>query len=258
MSVRDYLRLLRNPFTEYIYFLVNRFSNHRKSRRLVQEYLAIVTDSLVGSNVRIFRGARVNRAQIGDYSYIGERSTVTLAEIGKFCCVGPGCVLGTSLHPSKGFVSMHPAFYSTRAQVGITFSDRDYFKEQQKVTIGNDVWIGTNVIVVDGVRIGDGAIIGAGAVVTSDVPPYAIFGGVPAKLLRFRFDEQTIARLLQTRWWERDQEWLRTNFHRFHSLDAFFAEPTLDEGLSDAHRPYDGTHTRDDSFPIARDPSDGE
>jgi virginiamycin A acetyltransferase len=71
-------------------------------------------------------------------------------------------------------------------------------------TVGNDVWIGNGATIMPGVTIGDGAIIATGAVVTKDVPPYAIVGGNPATLLRYRFDEATIARLLALRWWEWD------------------------------------------------------
>jgi acetyltransferase-like isoleucine patch superfamily enzyme len=70
------------------------------------------------------------------------------------------------------------------------------------VKIGNDVWIGARVMVMDGVTIGDGAVIAAGSVVTHDVPPFAIVGGVPARVIKYRFDEQTIADLLRLRWWD--------------------------------------------------------
>ncbi len=75
----------------------------------------------------------------------------------------------------------------------------DMFKH---VTIGNDVWTGHNVNVMAGVNVGDGAVIAAGSVVTKDVPPYAIVGGVPATVIRYRFGERTIERLLRLKWWE--------------------------------------------------------
>ena len=78
--------------------------------------------------------------------------------------------------------------------------------------VGNDVWIGENVFFQGGVIIGDGAVVLAGAVVTKDVPPYAIVGGVPAKVLKYRYDEETIKFLLSIKWWDKDVNWLRDNW----------------------------------------------
>src|SRR5690606_40549227 len=78
-----------------------------------------------------------------------------------------------------------------------------------RVSVGSDVWIGAGSIVLDGISIGDGAIIAAGAVVNKDVPPYAIVGGVPARIIRYRFDEETRAALLEWRWWDLDNSKLQ-------------------------------------------------
>ncbi len=74
------------------------------------------------------------------------------------------------------------------------------------VDIGNDVWIGRGATIMPGVSVGHGAIIGTGAVVTRDVQPYAVVGGVPARLIRYRFPAETIAKLLAIRWWDWDDE----------------------------------------------------
>lgn len=73
---------------------------------------------------------------------------------------------------------------------------------RKRVVIGNDVWIGIRCIIMDGVSIGDGAVVAAGSVVTKDVAPYAIVGGVPAKVIRFRFNDSVIEKLLQLKWWD--------------------------------------------------------
>jgi hypothetical protein len=70
--------------------------------------------------------------------------------------------------------------------------------------IGNDVWIGDRAFIMAGVRIGDGAVVAAGAVVTKDVPPYAVVGGVPARIIKYRFDQPTVDKLLELKWWRYD------------------------------------------------------
>ena len=90
--------------------------------------------------------------------------------------------------------------------------------------IGDDVWIGTNVVILPGVHIGQGAIIGAGAVVTKDVPPYACMGGVPARLLKYRFPKETIEKLLKINWSQKDDEWIKNNIELFYDVDKFISE----------------------------------
>ncbi len=92
-------------------------------------------------------------------------------------------------------------FYSTSCQNGTTLCKKNSFEETKQTHIGNDVYIGANVFVLDGVTIGDGAVVGAGAVVVHDVPPYAVVVGVPAKVVKYRFDEDTIKKLLSKQWW---------------------------------------------------------
>ena len=96
--------------------------------------------------------------------------------------------------------------------------DKDVFEhktEDERVYIGNDVWVGSHVLINGGVHVGDGAVIGAGAVVVKDVPPYAIVGGVPAKVIRYRFSSEVIARLLELEWWNFDDSELKKNIAIF-------------------------------------------
>lgn len=99
-----------------------------------------------------------------------------------------------------------------------------YYSEYQDTFIGNDVWIGDDSLVLGGVVIGDGAIIAARSVVTKNVEPYSIVGGVPAKLIRFRFDKEIRSHLQKSEWWNRDENWLRDNYLLFHNVGEFLKE----------------------------------
>ena len=92
------------------------------------------------------------------------------------------------------------------------------------IVIGNDVWIGYEAVILSGVTIGDGAIIGTRAVVTKDVPSYTVVGGVPAKPIRKRFDEETIQKLEEIRWWDWEEERIKKNIQAIQSGDISMLE----------------------------------
>lgn len=180
--------------------------------------------SAFGEHVRLHGVSTITRSEIGSYSYVSG-ARVGHARIGKFCCIGPGAIVGgLGRHPT-GWVSTHPLFYSTLRQVGINFVDQDHFDELPTAHLGNDVWIGANAIILDGVRIGDGAIIGAGAVVTRDVAPYQVCAGVPARPVRSRFPPAQVSTLLALRWWDWPESHLR-------AIPALMRSPGID-GLVD-------------------------
>jgi acetyltransferase-like isoleucine patch superfamily enzyme len=209
--------------------LVSRLPRWYRRWRLRQRFgLVAIGDDLdysiagttFGEKCRLGGPVYIFDSVVGDYTYVELGCRISCADIGKFCAIAPYSLVGLAAHPTDT-VSMHPAFYRHHPAVGYDLVPADRRQEFTRTRIGNDVWIGAGVAVKDGVTVGDGAVIGAGAVVASDVPPYAIYGGVPARLIRYRFDEQTIERLLRARWWDRDIEWLRAHADAFSSVAAF-------------------------------------
>lgn len=165
--------------------------------------------------------------KVGHSSFIGQNCTLVKTLIGKYCSLGEEVKIIYGNHPTRQFVSTYPAFYSAVAQYGYAFVNKTIFAEfstvdgNTYVQIGHDVWIGSYAHIHSGVKIGDGAIIATGAVVTKDVPPYAIVGGVPAKIIRYRFDEDQIKYLEKFKWWDRDVNWLADNVGLFSDIEEF-------------------------------------
>ncbi len=160
---------------------------------------------------------------LGYGSYIGPFSKID-GKIGKFSSIGPCVRCNQGHHPyTYPYVSTAPCFFSLNpafAQNGSTFATRQCYNElsfaddekKYGVEIGNDCWIGEGVFLVGGIKISDGAVILAHAVVTKNVPPYAVVGGVPAKVLKYRYAPEDIEFLLKIQWWNRTEDWFRKNW----------------------------------------------
>lgn len=181
---------------------------------------------LEGKN-RIGQDTVLSDTYMGYGSYVGDYSNLSNCKIGRFCSIGNGVKHESGSHPTN-YVSSHPAFYSVNHSCGLGFVSSDKYKESRylldcyQVIIENDVWIGSNVTILDDVTIGNGAVIAAGAIVTKNVPPYAIVGGVPAKVIKYRFDKEIIDKLEKSRWWEKDISWLKAHAETFSEVDNFF------------------------------------
>lgn len=159
-------------------------------------------NSEISANTHILSHTITNNSRVASYSYIGRNCLIQNVSIGKFCSIASDVYIGLGRHPTD-LISTSTLFYRTKNTLGLQLVKKDYeFNEYAKIEIGHDVWIGTRAIILDGVKIGNGAIIAANSVVTKDVPPYAIVAGVPAKLIKFRFDENKIEQLLKSEWWD--------------------------------------------------------
>lgn len=227
------LIIKNSPFYIWLRWIKNLIMIKFKYPSVSILYNSIVIKSELGKCITLYRNVGVNNCTVGDYTYISDDSSFSNTSIGKFCSIGPGVRCGMGIHPSRAFVSTHPIFFSTSKQAQVSFTDKEYFEELLPIKIGNDVWIGANVTILDGITIGDGAIIGAGAVVNKNVPSYAIMGGVPAKLIRYRFTQEEIDFLLQDKWWNKPEEWLRKNYKMMHDIDKYINYLYLKEKSND-------------------------
>jgi acetyltransferase-like isoleucine patch superfamily enzyme len=159
--------------------------------------------------------------KLGDFTYCSYDCKFNNAIIGKFCSIGPNVIIAPGKHPTSEYVSTHPSIFSTQPIFSRTFVSKNIYKEYEVVKIGNDVWIGANCVIVDGVTIGDGAIVAANSVVNKDLGDYEIVGGVPARLIRKRFNDKEIEYLLKLKWWNKSEEWIQNNIAQFWSVDGF-------------------------------------
>jgi chloramphenicol O-acetyltransferase type B len=190
--------------------------SHKLQREKFKFSPFTVTDnsSTFGDYVNLAK-VDVRQSEIGNFSYVSNGTKINRTKVGKFCSIGPRCLIGgLGKHPTN-LISTHPVFYSQLKQASISFANKQYFEEFEETVIGNDVWIGANAIIIDGVSIGDGAIIASGAVVNKSVEPYAIVGGVPAKLIKKRFDDEEVTHLLNIQWWDWSLETLKVNANKF-------------------------------------------
>ena len=132
--------------------------------------------------------------------------------IGKFCSIACGAkFLFTSANHTMKSLSTYP-FPLFFEEWGLNKKDvTKSWDNKGDIIIGNDVWIGYEAVILSGVTIGDGAIIGTRALVTKDVPPYTIVGGMPAKIIRKRFEEETINLMLEKKWWNWSREKIAKN-----------------------------------------------
>ena len=169
----------------------------------------------LGKNVVINRRCYVNDSTIGDFTYAGINTTINFSNIGKFCSIARNVDIGGFDHDYKKVTTMPEFRFAQMKNGAAPIPDNN-----EKCTIGNDVWIAAGSQILHKANIGDGAVIGGGAVVTKDVPPYAIVAGVPAKVIKLRFSEELIDELLKIRWWDWPEELILENMDWMMKTDV--------------------------------------
>lgn len=209
-----------NPITKWLQWLVMQQKLVRKNPTLKVGYMSVIENCSFSMENHIFPYSKLINVQLGNFSYVGGNTRIQNTDIGHFCSIASDCRIGLGIHPLK-MVSTHPSFYAPKHEWSI-FPDRDInIIEYKKIEIGHDVWLGIGVIIVDGVKIGNGAIVAAGAVVTKNVPEYAIVGGVPASIIKYRFSDDKITLLKAIEWWKWDIRKIRDKNSLFVDLELF-------------------------------------
>ena len=191
--------------------MINEFNRGSSSLIMQRPYIRIesgakIINSKVAGNLTIDEYSCINKCDIDQYFGLGCFSYVSNSSVGRYCTFGTRISVGAFSHPTN-WLSIHEFQYRDTSQIyGNTILEGgvNLAPVNARTNIGCDVWIGDNACVRAGISLGHGAIVGLGAVVVSDVPPYAIVAGNPARILRYRFNEDVIDALLQLRWWELD------------------------------------------------------
>ena len=159
-----------------------------------------VIHSCIDKTSSIGCGCNIVNVKLNKYSYCGGECQIVNAEIGAFCSISDHVFIGAAEHPIE-WVSTSPVFQNVRHSGPKKRFAKFDIPEVKRTIIGNDVWIGHGVTIKQGVIVGDGAVIGSNALVTKDVPPFAVVGGVPSRIIKYRFPSETIERLEKSQWW---------------------------------------------------------
>ena len=185
-------------------YLYLKLKNIGKKVKINSIYIS--RDVKLGKNVIIGKNVKISHnCEIGDNTYINYNSVIDgYVKIGKYCSIAPNVYIAPGNHPFN-YVTTHPILYDKYWQKKLKLPLHSIEHKETFTEIGNDVWIGVNVTILQGVKIGNGVVIGANAVVTKNLEDYSIAVGNPARIVKYRFDENDIEKLKNMKpWWDKD------------------------------------------------------
>jgi len=172
--------------------------------------LARVDESKLDAGVRIDRFNHLAGAEIGRRSYTGPNTVILCAKVGNFTSISWGVTIGAPDHDVSR-VTTHSFLYNKWDNLR-SGAEPVYNRFAEMCEVGSDVWIGASATILRGVSVGDGAVIGANSVVTKDVPNYAVVAGAPARIIRFRFEEDVRRSLIEACWWQWSDDKIRKHY----------------------------------------------
>lgn len=181
-----------------------------------------VYNSRIHKTSKIESGCQIVNVAMNKHSFCGKDCKIVNAEVGSFCSIADGVVIGGARHPYE-WVSTSPVFYKGRDSIKMKYVYHERPADSM-TCIGNDVWVGERAMIKAGVSIGNGAVIGMGAIVTKDIPPYEIWAGNPAHRIKSRFPENEINKMVELKWWEWPDEKINRYAEFFTSTKKLFEE----------------------------------
>lgn len=196
-------------------YLIN-FFNKKKLNKSISCLAFWDRSTRIDDRVYLGATARLMNCTIGKYTRIKPGCVFKNVDMGNYCSIANDVMIGLGQHPTC-YISTNSIFY--KPGIRDDFARKIDFEEEKRTTVGNDVWIGNGAVVMDGVTIGNGAIIASRAVVTKNIPAYAIVGGVPAKVLKYRFTDDVVAALQESNWWNLGDDEIMTVLGIFTDKD---------------------------------------